>query len=501
MGPAALGLVTLPRSPADVVDALAMDILMVSAELSPYARETPAAESVASLTKTLRQVGHDVTLALPRYPGFEAQGLLVARRLSPLQLEDGSELSVFDGQLPSGARLVLFDAPESFRRPGVFGEQGKDYSDNPKRMGLFARATVAWLRERVRDGQRFDVVHLHDFAAAPVAAALGADSALPIPNVLTIHDIRRQGDFSARDLAAVRPLTAPDVEECFKLGSRVNLLKAGIQCTDALATVSTAYAEQLRSEEFAGALARVIAESDPPLMGIENGIDFATHNPATDPALVSHYTAEDVTNKGRCKTAVIRQAGLELDTGRPLVAASGELTREHGFDLVADAAASLLKGHVSLVVAGTPGPGTKRKLAAARKHFADTFAVIESVDETLLRRLVAGADLVLCVDDTQPFYPAPLIAQRYGALPVARAAGSVRDIVVDCDAALETGTGFVFRERSSEALLAAAQRGLAAIRSPAWSALRRRVMRRDLGWDRPTRRYLQVYRQAAASRA
>jgi starch synthase len=478
-----------------------MDILMVSAELSPYARETPAADSVASLTKTLRQVGHDVTLALPRYPGFEAQGLLVARRLSPLVLDDGAEFSVFDGQLPSGARLVLFDAADSFQRAGVFGEEGKEYSDNAKRMSLFARATVAWIRERLRDGQGFDVVHLHDFAGAPVAAALGADSDLPIPNVLTIHDVRRQGELSARDLAVVRPLSEPDLAECFKLGSRLNLLKAGIQCTDVLTTVSTTYAEQLRTEETAGALARVIAESDPPLIGIENGVDFSTYNPATDPALVSHYTAEDVANKERCKTALIRQAGLELETDRPLVTASGELTREHGFDLVADAAASLLRGYVTFVVAGTPGPGTKRKLAAARKHFPDTFALIESVDDTLARRLMAGADLVLCADETQPFYAVPLIAQRYGALPVARAVGSVRDTLVDCDAALETGTGFAFRERSGEALLAAVQRGLAALRSPAWPALRRRVMRRDLGWDRPTRRYLQVYRQAAASRA
>jgi starch synthase len=478
-----------------------MDILMVAAEVSPYARETPAADSVASLAKTLRQLGHDVTLALPRYPGFEAQGLLMARRLSPIVVEDGTELSVFDGQLPSGAHLVLFDAPESFQRAGIYGEQGKDYSDNGKRMSLFAQATVAWLRERAREGQGFDVVHLHDFAAAPVAAALGADSGLPIPNVLTIHDVRRQGDLSAREYSVVRPLSEPGLAECFKLGSRVNLLKAGIQCTDVLTTVSPSYAEQLRSEELSGALARVIAESDPPLIGLENGIDFATYNPTTDPALVSHYTAEDVANKGRCKTALIRQAGLELETDRPLVTASGELTREHGFDLVADAAASLLKGYVSLVVAGTPGPGTKRKLAAARKHFADTFALIESVDDALLRRLVAGADLVICADETQPFYAAPLIAQRYGALPVARAVGSVRDTLVDCDAALETGTGFAFRERSGEALLAAVQRGLAATRSPAWPALRRRVMRRDLGWDRATRRYLQVYRQAAASRA
>ena len=70
------------------------------------------------------------------------------------------------------------------------------------------------------------------------------------------------------------------------------------------------------------------------------------------------------------------------------------------------------------------------------------------------------------------------------------------DTIVDCDASLETGTGFLFDDESDEALLGAVGRGLAAFSSASFPRLRRRVMRLDLGWDRPARRYLQVYRQA-----
>ncbi|MCC6903855.1 MAG: glycogen synthase GlgA, partial [Polyangiaceae bacterium] len=89
-----------------------------------------------------------------------------------------------------------------------------------------------------------------------------------------------------------------------------------------------------------------------------------------------------------------------------------------------------------------------------------------------------------------------LVAQRYGALPIARAVGGLTDTIVDCDAALETGTGFLFDDETEEALLGAMGRALAAFASPSFPRLRRRVMRLDLGWDRPGRRYLQVYRQA-----
>ncbi|PKN45134.1 MAG: glycogen synthase GlgA, partial [Deltaproteobacteria bacterium HGW-Deltaproteobacteria-20] len=68
-----------------------MDILFVSTELAPYAKVGGLADVVASLSKTLRQLGHNVTVALPRFPHFERAGLLVARRLTPLPFQLGGE--------------------------------------------------------------------------------------------------------------------------------------------------------------------------------------------------------------------------------------------------------------------------------------------------------------------------------------------------------------------------------------------------------------------------
>src|ERR1700709_2353908 len=107
-----------------------MDILLALAELAPYVRETEASDSASALIKALRQLGHRVTVAAPRSPGFEAGGLLAARRLTPLTLHDGREINVLDGQLASGAELVLFDLPGLFDRDGVYGAGGSEYPDN-----------------------------------------------------------------------------------------------------------------------------------------------------------------------------------------------------------------------------------------------------------------------------------------------------------------------------------------------------------------------------------
>ncbi|HSU39952.1 MAG TPA: glycogen/starch synthase, partial [Polyangiaceae bacterium] len=101
-----------------------MDVLMVTAELAPYARVTEAGDVVFALAKGLRQLGHRVTIALPRYAAFEEHGLLLARRLTPLTV-DGAEVTVFDGQLSTGVELVLFDVP-GLTAPGELKQREPD---------------------------------------------------------------------------------------------------------------------------------------------------------------------------------------------------------------------------------------------------------------------------------------------------------------------------------------------------------------------------------------
>src|SRR5439155_2596448 len=149
----------------------AMDILFAATELSPFAKVGGLADVVAALSKALRQLGHKVTLAMPRFPPLERGGLLVARRLTPLSFSMGAqqvEVTVYDGRLGSGVELLLLDAPGLYDREGVYGEGGVDYPDNARRFAVFARAAAELVRQRAQAGAPFDVVHAHDWPAALV---------------------------------------------------------------------------------------------------------------------------------------------------------------------------------------------------------------------------------------------------------------------------------------------------------------------------------------------
>lgn len=470
-----------------------MDILMVTPELAPYARATRTGDTVAALSKALCQLEHRVTVAVPRHPGFESSGLLAARRLTPLTLASGAEVTVLDAQLPTGAQLVLFDAPGLFDRPAVYGE-GSDYADNAARYALLCDAAIALIRQRA-EREPFDVVHLHDWPGAALAVALDVLERR-VPTVLTIHDASRRGIVTAAEARAYGLTRASDSD---REGSGVSLLAAGARLASAVTSVSTTVGADLVDPARFGAVARALSERESPAVtGILSGLDYALYNPATDAALKSRYDAEDTSNKGSSKTELERSRGLEVDTSRPLVVAIVEGGAESGAELVDRAAEALLKSDLSLVVLSR-GDAALSGIEELRKDFPERLAVERSADEALVRRFCAAADLVLLPSRYEATATVARVAQRYGALPIARAAGAHQEAVVDCDAALETGTGFLFDDATPEALIGAVGRGLAAYVSPRWSALRRRVMRIDLSWDRPARRYVQVYKQAVAA--
>jgi starch synthase len=113
--------------------------------------------------------------------------------------------------------------------------------------------------------------------------------------------------------------------------------------------------------------------------------------------------------------------------------------------------------------------------------------------ERRAHQLLAAADFVLMPSRSEPCGLVQMFAQRYGAIPIVTATGGLVDTVVDVDADLETGTGIVLPECSADDVAGAVGRAVSAFRHPRFPALRSRVMRLDVGWERPARRYAQVY--------
>jgi starch synthase len=480
-----------------------MDILFVTTELAPYVKVGGLADVSAALPKNLRLLGHSVTLLLPRFPAFEEGGLLLARRLTPLKFTLGDrsfEVTVFDGRLASQIDLVLIDAPGLFDRPGVYGENGEDYPDNALRFAVLARAAAEVARQRAAQGRPFDVVHANDWPGALVPSHVRLlDAETPAltatRTVLTVHNVAHQGVFPKEALPSVGLDWDAFKVDGIEFYGGINLLKQGLLTADAVTTVSETYARNIQTEENGERLDGVLKSLGAKLLGITNGVDYGVWNPATDSVLAARYDAEDVSNRARCRGALQKELGLSLDPEVPLLASVGRIALQKGSDILAAALPKILRStEAQVVIAGEGDPGLAKKIEAAVAKSHGRAVYTGAASEALVHRIFAGADFVLIPSRFEPCGLVQMYAQRYGAVPVARATGGLVDTVVDCDAKLETGTGFLFDDASAESLLAATERAVAARTSPRWPALLRRVMRLDRGWERPARRYEALYR-------
>jgi len=480
-----------------------MEITFVTTELAPFVKVGGLADVSAALPKALRSLGHAVTLVMPRFAELEQQGLLLARRLTPLRFTLGDrsfEATLFDGRLASQVDLVVVDVPGLFDRAGVYGERGEDYPDNALRFAVLSRAAAELVRQRALTGRPVDVVHCNDWPTALVPSYLRALAAetpalAAARTVLTIHNVRHQGVFPKDTL----PLLGLGWEHFHVDGLEfyggINLLKQGIVTADAVTTVSPTYAREIQTVELGAKLEGVLRARGEALAGIVNGVDYAVWNPATDPALAARYDAEDFGNKARCKGALQRELGLTIDGAPPVVACVGRLVEQKGTDVAAAAVPRLLRGtDAQIVFAGEGEAGLASVVQALVEKSPGRVAFARAASEALVHRIFAGADFVLVPSRYEPCGLVQMYGQRYGALPVAHATGGLVDTIVDCDAKLETGTGFLFEELTAEALLGATERAIAARTLPRWPGLIRRAMRLDRSWDRPARRYDQLYR-------
>lgn len=476
-----------------------MEILLVATELSPWVQSTDSADEVSALARTFRQLGHDVTILVPFAADYEQGGLLVARRLTPLTLRDGRSITVYDAQLSSGSKIVLAGLPAGADKPLLT-------SEDPDAAALhaanaFALAVVAFVGQRAEQAQPFDVVHLFDWTTALAGLGLRNYVSAGAPKiVLSVHDAKKTGSVEGAQAAATESELLR--HEVLSHRGQLVLLKAGLLTADAIIVPSDGHADAWSTGDGERGLGNAFAEVRSTIAAVSGGVDYAKVNPATNPTLTARFDAEDASAKQVTKTAVLRELGLPLDP-RPFVLVPGPLTMDAGADLVLGAIESLAERDLSICIWSQPTdpPELIAELERQIQGHGARIAHRVLTAEDAMHRGFAAADFALFPCRHTLGQVRYLAAQRYGAIVVAMSSPGLRDAIVDCDVAFETGTGFVFEEATCQALIGAITRAQAAYYHPGFSKLRRRVMRQDCGWERPSRRLLQIYKRAVSGKS
>ncbi len=488
-----------------------MRVVFIAAECEPWAKTGGLGDVVDALARALEQVrgGPDgpVDVFLPRYRSVpvppDAPVSIVVRVPDPAAADGMSEVPIVD-VAADGYRLRLVDHPAAFDRAGYYGDPGEgDYPDNAWRFGLLGRAALETLRA---EGRPVDVLSLHDWHTGP--AVLYRDLAYaddPIVGraaiLMTLHNLAYHGWVPRERVAglglgrAARRVAEP--------GGGIDLLAAGIRGAEMANTVSPGFAREALTPEFGMGLQELLRAKGDRFVGILNGLDTRLWDPAADPALAEPYSRGELGGKAACRADLLARNGFDPDDDGPVIGTIGRLDPQKGFDLIAGMTERWIADGGRLIVQGSGDPSIAEPFRRAAARHPDRVALIERFDREMARRIYAGADFFAMPSRFEPCGQGQMIALRYGTPPIVRRTGGLADTVVDVAEHPSEGTGFVFEEATSAALLSACRRAARARERGGrpWERLVDRGMALDFDWrSAAAPRYLAAFERAAAIR-
>jgi starch synthase len=479
-----------------------MKILFVASEGLPYSKTGGLADVVAGLPKALRELGHDVAVLLPRYRGNKSTSTLI----SSVTVALGDKLrfpAIAEGAAVDGVRHLFVDDAGCFDRAHLYGDKNGDYPDNAERFAEFCRAAI----ECIKRVWLPDVVHCHDWQTALVPILLRTQHAADptvrsLPVVLTIHNLGYQGLFPQ---AAMRQIGLPDnlfTMDALEFYGKVNLLKGGLIYADYLTTVSRRYAKEIQTPEFGSGLEGVIRSRSDRLMGILNGVDYATWSPEADTLIARNYSVHNLDGKKACKKDLLASFHLpEENLERPVVGIVSRFVDQKGFDLVAEIADELMKENLAIVALGTGDPVYEKLFKGLAEKYSTRVGVKIGYDNALAHKIEAGSDIFLMPSRYEPCGLNQIYSLRYGTVPVVRATGGLDDTVQNFVPKTQQGTGFKFEQYDGEALLGCIRAALKTYRDPAvWHAVRTNGMSKDFSWKASAAAYVTLYEAAKRSR-
>ena len=474
-------------------------VAFIESECYPFVKTGGLGDVMSALPKSLAKLNIDVKVIIPRY------------KCIPQKFQEKMEYrGSFDMNLCSDGKQYYVGIME-YQEDGVvydfidndeFFSWGNPYTnliDDIPKFCYFAKAALAALNYL---NWTPDVVHCHDWQAALVPLYLrtcfqDTDVGRAI-SVLTIHNLKFQGIYDRKKIQYWSGL--PDYvfnKDCMiQNWLDANMLKGGITYSNKVTTVSNTYAWEIQTEEYGEGLAEHLRYHNNKILGIVNGIDTDIWNPATDKLLAADYDEKSaIKNKKINKKALQESLGLDVDEHKMVIGLISRLTNQKGLDLVNDVIPGIMDEHTQVVVLGTGDSQYENTFRYYENKYKGNFCAYIAYNENVAHNIYAGCDALLVPSRFEPCGLTQLIAMRYGAVPIVRETGGLKDTVQPYNMFENTGNGFTFDRYESGLLYDAINRAktLYFENRKSWDDMVIRDMNKDVSWEKSAKQYKDMY--------
>ncbi len=462
-----------------------LKVLMVSAEVAPFAKVGGLADVVGSLPPALVKKGCEVRIIMPKYGSIDAKKYKLKKVKSRIKIESsgrGKYISLWKANLPGSKVVVYFIEQKDY-----FGKKELYYGNSSERFLFFSLAVLT-----ITPYLDFDpnVIHCHDFHSALICDLIKANKNKwgKYKTLYTIHNLNYQGK-SNPEVLSTGNLTRDSLKSLSydAQDGDINFMVQGILNADRVNTVSPTYSREIASHEYGAGLDGVIKDNLNKISGILNGIDVDFFNPEKDKFIKYNYSYKTLSLKDKNKLFLQKKCGLPQDKNIPLVGFVSRLAWQKGLELIDSDLCSL---DCQFVFLGTGERRYEKRLEKLAQANPGKVSANIMFDVGFAQEIYAGSDIFLMPSRFEPCGLGQMIAMRYGAVPVVRSTGGLADTV-------DSKLGFKFREFDAHKLHVSLEKALKVYfnNKSKWQELQKNGMKKDFSWEASAGKYIKVYRE------
>lgn len=469
-----------------------MKVLFATSEALPFAMSGGLADVSGALPKALRKRFVGCRVVMPLYGSISEEMRQKMTFICSITVPVSwrrQYCGIFEAHV-DGVIYYFIDNQYYFKRDGLYG-----HYDDAERFAFFSRAVLEIIPYI---GFTPDIIHCNDWQTALIPVYLDAfykyaDIYKNMKTVFTIHNIQYQGKYGHELTNDVLGFP-PECESLLDYDDCVNFMKAAIQCSNKVTTVSPTYAREILDPYYSHGLHKILEQFTYKLTGIVNGIDCDVYNPETDSLIYKNFSLKTFSSKAVNKTELQKEMGLPVKNDTPVIGIVTRLVKHKGLDLVKCVFEELLKADLQFAILGSGEWEFESFFREMAERYPDKVSLTIGFKPQLAHRIYAGADIFLMPSQSEPCGLAQMVALRYGTIPIVRETGGLNDTIRDSGDG--EGNGFTFKSYNAHDMQEAIWRALAGYADKeGWKTLCERAMKCDNSWNTSANAYIKLYKE------
>ena len=467
-------------------------ILFCSGEAYPFSKSGGLADVAAALPKALKKIGHEVTIITPFYqsikPHLNEMEYLGERTITMGIYE---KKAMYYKIIYDDVPYIFVDNDDFYDRKRYYG-----YEDDAMRFTFFNFAIFEYM---LLTQDYVEIIHANDWQTGLIPFFLDVKYRSQNPNfmkmktLLSIHNLEKQGSYpiETEKLFNSKNFTYIHMD-------RVNFLKCGIMRANAINTVSENYRNEILTRFYGFTLDGPLKARQHDLYGILNGLDQDLYNPMKGNLYKNYNETNFIEGKTFNKQKLIEDLNLDLKEDLPIVSFIHRFARQKGIDILMPVLEDFIKeGAFNLVVLGYGDAIYEQFFSELQRKYPDHVYYENGFNNELSLKVYAASDLFLLPSLFEPCGLNQMIAMRYGALPIVRETGGLKDTVTPYNKFTGIGVGFAFKNYDTEELEDAIKEAINLYNEDkeAWESLIHQAMHVNHSLSKMAKKYVELYQK------